>query len=130
MAQLLEGNASALAEVKDQSAEMLSLLKQLAAAPPAASGAGAAVAMKRWEIDAKSVKFETEEDDDGFTAKVMLGSGSFGTVYVCVSTRSRGTPVQRLGALEGHASQAPMQPLPAPTRPSRDGGSFGAPHHH
>ena len=82
MAQLVEGNASALAEVKDQSAEMLSLLKQLASAPPAASGAGAATPVDRWAIAATSVKFEKEEDEDGDTVKVKLGSGSFGIVYV------------------------------------------------
>lgn len=89
MAQLLEGNASALAEVKAQNrgnaenlAEILSLLKLQAAAPPAASGAGAATPADRWAIDAKSVKFEKEEDEDGDMVKVKLGSGSFGTVYV------------------------------------------------
>ena len=117
MAQLLEGNASALAEVKDQSAEMLSLLKQLASAPPAASGAGAATPVDRWAIVATSVKFEKEEDEDGDMVKVKLGSGSFGIVYVymtlCAEDRAHTatltwcTPIHRLDAWE-----APVHLLP------------------
>lgn len=84
MTQLVKGNASALAEVKDQSDEMLSPLKVLAAAAPAASSVDAAAVVQQWAIDAKSVQFEKEEDDDGDMVKVKLGSGSFGVVYVCV----------------------------------------------
>lgn len=89
MTQLLEGNAASLAEIKDQNrgnaenlAEMLSLLKLLASPAAPASGVGAAAVVEQWTIDAKSVKFEKEEDDDGDLVKVKLGSGSFGTVYV------------------------------------------------
>lgn len=61
---------------------MLSLLKLLASPAAPASGVGAAAVVEQWTIDAKSVKFEKEEDDDGDLVKVKLGSGSFGTVYV------------------------------------------------
>lgn len=124
MAQLLEGNASALAEVKAQNrgnaenlAEILSLLKLQAAAPPAASGAGAATPVDRWAIAATSVKFEKEEDEDGDMVKVKLGSGSFGIVYVymtlCAEDRAHTatltwcTPLHRLDAWD-----APVHPLP------------------
>lgn len=82
MQQLLEGQSEAIAGNAEQLAEVLSLLKmQHASSGGGGAAAASAPASERWVMEAKAVKFDLEEDDDGLLAKVKLGSGSFGTVY-------------------------------------------------
>lgn len=97
---LLENNATALAELHAGNqafqAEMMAALRKMqaesqaldsgaggaAAAASAAAASTATDASERWMMGAKEIDFDLGEDHDGLVAKVKLGSGSFGTVYL------------------------------------------------